>query len=384
MENANTNDYETVLRDIEDSVAIRSEEVLDKQESRLKHTLHEITSSILAINEENEFINPYRTNGVEDIGEDESFVNPKILTSKIKELNKLMELLKLTYLEQETLDYFLRFTLSSANPLHLNSENDPQIVVLRKRVDDLKQEISDVHESKIEEIKIEIQETSHNFAVKQDSTNELYLETTADIDSCWSSLNELKYLTNYDENLSEDKDLVSKSSDSDDVVEETYVKWQNLLSLQKQEQKLTKQLKELHEVKSQMIRNGKQSKKRDGEQSTVKELEQCQSINLLIKFWEKYFLFKGPKSPIMNFEIFSQIGKIQFEIKGLLYIIVISLCDSNRLMVKDITVLQKTGGNIITNAEATIKLNDKYQNNNQMYIYQVMDDIISELTNKTK
>lgn len=295
-----------------------------------------------------------------------------------------MELLKLTYLEQETLDYFFRFTLSSTDPLQLNSERDPQFVKLNKSVNDLKDEISEVHESKIEQIKIEIQETSRNFAQKQDSLNELYLEATGDIESCWNSLNELKHFTNQeDESISGDKDIVLNSGESDDIVEETYVNWQNLLSLKKQNQKLTKELKELHEVKNQIVRNDKRLSKVDAEQATAKELELCQSINSLIKFWEKYFLFKGLKSAtVVNFEIFSQIGKVQFEIKGLNFIIVISLSDLKRPMIKDITILQKIGGNIVTNVEATSKLSDKYRNNDQIYIFQVMDDIISELTNE--
>ncbi|CAI4056780.1 hypothetical protein N7582_000702 [Saccharomyces uvarum] len=384
MESVSTKDYEGVLRDIEDTVTLNSEEILNNQELRLKNTLHEITSSILAISEENKFVNPLRDEESPGTERDEAYVNPKILGVKIKEFNKLMELLKLTYLEQETLDYFFRFTLSSTDPLQLNSERDPQFVKLNKSVNDLKDEISEVHESKIEQIKIEIQETSRNFAQKQDSLNELYLEATGDIESCWNSLNELKHFTNQeDESISGDKDIVLNSGESDDIVEETYVNWQNLLSLKKQNQKLTKELKELHEVKNQIVRNDKRLSKVDAEQATAKELELCQSINSLIKFWEKYFLFKGLKSAtVVNFEIFSQIGKVQFEIKGLNFIIVISLSDLKRPMIKDITILQKIGGNIVTNVEATSKLSDKYRNNDQIYIFQVMDDIISELTNE--
>ena len=90
---------------------------------------------------------------------------------------------------------------------------------LNKSVNDLKDEISEVHESKIEQIKIEIQETSRNFAQKQDSLNELYLEATGDIESCWNSLNELKHFTNQeDESISGDKDIVLNSGESDDCL----------------------------------------------------------------------------------------------------------------------------------------------------------------------
>lgn len=260
---ASIKDYETVLTDIEDSIAVSSEEVLNNQELRLKNTLHEITSSILAINEENKFVNPLRNDESLDVEGKEVFVNPKILSAKIKEFNKLMELLKLTYLEQETLDYFFRFTLSSTKPLQLDSEKDPQFVKLNERVNDLKEEISNVQESKIEQIKAEIQETGHNFAERQDLINELYLEATGDIENCWDSLNELKNLTNKeDKNMMGEKDTILNSSDSDDFVEETYTNWQKLLFLQKQNQRLTKELKEMHEVKNQIIRKGEQSKKR--------------------------------------------------------------------------------------------------------------------------
>ncbi|EJS42140.1 YDR532C [Saccharomyces arboricola H-6] len=382
-ESVSTNDYETVLRDIEDTIALSSEEVLNNQELRLRNTLHEITSSILAINEENQFVNPLRDAENLDTEEKEAYVNPKILGVKIKEFNKLMELLKLTYLEQETLDYFFRFTLSSTKPLQLNSEKDPQFVKLNKKVDNLKDEITNVHETEIEEIKTEIQETGHNFAQKQDLINELYLEATGDIESCWNSLNELKHITKQeDEKVSGDKNIVPNPGDSDDFVEEAYINWQNLLSLQKQNQKLTKELKELHEVKNQIIRKGKQLKNEDSEHSTTKESELCQSINLLIKFWEKYFLFKGLKATIINFEIFTQLGKIQFEIEDMQYIVVISLSDLKRPMIRDITILQKIGGNIVTNVEVSSTFNDKYRDNNKMQIFEIMDKIISQLINE--
>lgn len=382
-EGANIKDYETVLTDIEDAIALSSEEVLNNQELRLKNTLHEITSSILAISEENKFVNPLRNEDSSDAEGKEAYINPKILGAKIKEFNKLMELLKLTYLEQETLDYFFRFTLSSTKPLQLNSEKDPQFVKLNKRVNDLKEEISNVQESKIEQIKTEIQEAGRNFAEKQDLINELYLEATGDIESCWDSLNELKHFTNKeDKNMMRKKDATLNPSDSDGFVEETYVNWQKLLFLQKQNQKLTKELKEMREVKKQTIRKGEQIKKEDPEHSMANESELCQSINLLIKFWEKYFLSEGLKSTILNFEIFTQLGKVQFEIKDMQYIIAISLSDLKRPMIKDITILQKAGGNIVTNIEASSKLNNKYQNNSKIQIFEVMDDIISELKNE--
>ncbi|CAH1828653.1 unnamed protein product [Saccharomyces cerevisiae] len=380
---ASIKDYETVLTDIEDSIAVSSEEVLNNQELRLKNTLHEITSSILAINEENKFVNPLRNDESLDVEGKEVFVNPKILSAKIKEFNKLMELLKLTYLEQETLDYFFRFTLSSTKPLQLDSEKDPQFVKLNERVNDLKEEISIVQESKIEQIKAEIQETGHNFAEKQDLINELYLEATGDIENCWDSLNELKNLTNKeDKNMMGEKDTILNSSDSDDFVEETYTNWQKLLFLQKQNQRLTKELKEMHEVKNQIIRKGEQSKKEDSGHLMANESELCQSINLLTKFWEKYFLLIGSKTSILNFEIFTQLGKVQFEIKDMQYIIAISLSDLKRPMIKDITILQKAGGNIVTDIEASSKFNNKYRNNTKVQIFEVMDDIISELTNE--
>ncbi|CAI4379382.1 CNT_collapsed_G0013950.mRNA.1.CDS.1 [Saccharomyces cerevisiae] len=380
---ASIKDYETVLTDIEDSIAVSSEEVLNNQELRLKNTLHEITSSILAINEENKFVNPLRNDESLDVEGKEVFVNPKILSAKIKEFNKLMELLKLTYLEQETLDYFFRFTLSSTKPLQLDSEKDPQFVKLNERVNDLKEEISNVQESKIEQIKAEIQETGHNFAEKQDLINELYLEATGDIENCWDSLNELKNLTNKeDKNMMGEKDTILNSSDSDDFVEETYTNWQKLLFLQKQNQRLTKELKEMHEVKNQIIRKGEQSKKEDSGHLMANESELCQSINLLTKFWEKHFLLKGSKTTILNFEIFTQLGKVQFEIKDMQYIIAISLRRFKRPMIKDITILQKAGGNIVTDIEANSKFNNKYRNNTKVQIFEVMDDIISELTNE--
>ena len=380
---ASIKDYETVLTDIEDSIAVSSEEVLNNQELRLKNTLHEITSSILAINEENKFVNPLRNDESLDVEGKEVFVNPKILSAKIKEFNKLMELLKLTYLEQETLDYFFRFTLSSTKPLQLDSEKDPQFVKLNERVNDLKEEISNVQESKIEQIKAEIQETGHNFAEKQDLINELYLEATGDIENCWDSLNELKNLTNKeDKNMMGEKDTILNSSDSDDFVEETYTNWQKLLFLQKQNQRLTKELKEMHEVKNQIIRKGEQSKKEDSGHLMANESELCQSINLLTKFWEKHFLLKKSKTTILNFEIFTQLGKVQFEIKDMQYIIAISLSDLKRPMIKDITILQKAGGNIVTDIEANSKFNNKYRNNTKVQIFEVMDDIISELTNE--
>ncbi|CAI4371149.1 AAC_collapsed_G0013840.mRNA.1.CDS.1 [Saccharomyces cerevisiae] len=380
---ASIKDYETVLTDIEDSIAVSSEEVLNNQELRLKNTLHEITSSILAINEENKFVNPLRNDESLDVEGKEVFVNPKILSAKIKEFNKLMELLKLTYLEQETLDYFFRFTLSSTKPLQLDSEKDPQFVKLNERVNGLKEEISNVQESKIEQIKAEIQETGHNFAEKQDLINELYLEATGDIENCWDSLNELKNLTNKeDKNMMGEKDTILNSSDSDDFVEETYTNWQKLLFLQKQNQRLTKELKEMHEVKNQIIRKGEQSKKGDSGHLMANESELCQSINLLTKFWEKHFLLKGSKTTILNFEIFTQLGKVQFEIKDMQYIIAISLSDLKRPMIKGITILQKAGGNIVTDIEASSKFNNKYRNNTKVQIFEVMDDIISELTNE--
>ncbi|CAI7085628.1 ATV_collapsed_G0013540.mRNA.1.CDS.1 [Saccharomyces cerevisiae] len=380
---ASIKDYETVLTDIEDSIAVSSEEVLNNQELRLKNTLHEITSSILAINEENKFVNPLRNDESLDVEGKEVFVNPKILSAKIKEFNKLMELLKLTYLEQETLDYFFRFTLSSTKPLQLDSEKDPQFVKLNERVNGLKEEISNVQESKIEQIKAEIQETGHNFAEKQDLINELYLEATGDIENCWDSLNELKNLTNKeDKNMMGEKDTILNSSDSDDFVEETYTNWQKVLFLQKQNQRLTKELKEMHEVKNQIIRKGEQSKKEDSGDLMANESELCQSINLLTKFWEKHFLLKGSKTTILNFEIFTQLGKVQFEIKDMQYIIAISLSDLKRPMIKGITILQKAGGNIVTDIEANSKFNNKYRNNTKVQIFEVMDDIISELTNE--
>lgn len=124
----------------------------------------------------------------------------------------------------------------------------------------------------------------------------MYLEATGDIENCWDSLNELKNLTNKeDKNMMGEKDTILNSSDSDDFVEETYTNWQKLLFLQKQNQRLTKELKEMHEVKNQIIRKGEQSKKGDSGHLMANESELCQSINLLTKFWEKHFYSKGQR-----------------------------------------------------------------------------------------
>lgn len=352
-------DYGTRIKELEDETAQFSEQSLNEQEQKALASLREITQSVEVMNKDNTLV---QLDGHPEAAKHEQIVDPTCLKEKIDTFAKLVELLKLTHLEQETLDYFLRYTISSTNLLQLDSVQDSKYVQLKQEVDELEKGALDVHLREIDVTKNQIADLCKDLNKTQETINETYLDTTNALDDCETLLGELTQLR-AEKQTSEEADTLE-----DNPAAQTYENWQllqeskaDLLRLEQEETRLKGIVRSYEKLESSpnQVKND------------PKLLQTHSSLALLVKIWQTKFL---PRYANSNLELFPQTRKFQFDVAEV-FTVVITLCE--KLAIRDIQIHRTNTKSIPADHTTEDSLKDKHMGTRN--IYNALDDIIHTL-----
>ncbi|QLG70097.1 hypothetical protein HG535_0A00370 [Zygotorulaspora mrakii] len=324
-------DYKTEIGNLENEIAKVSDEVLIAQERRFSDAVNEITQSVVTMSRESELIR-ILDNSDENLSQIErQIVDFGEIDKKIDAFNQLVDLLRVTYLEQETLDFFLRYTISSSELLHLDSIHDDKYVKLEEEVSNLKDTELRKHHVKIEETKLKIAVAGDNLAKTEDKVNEILLETTEVLDSCDQMMEELEKLRE-EYKIRNDR---RENSDHDPLME-TYHQWGQLKKTQGEYNILNDQLSEWEKVKKTYDFIGNMKRSNSSISDTDPRLVELGStLESLIKIWEAKFL---PAKGWQNLEVYPQTRKFQFDVSAI-FTVVITLDDFS--LIEDMKVYRK-------------------------------------------
>lgn len=342
--------FESEVTSLEDAAAKASEKTLKDQEQRFDSAVREITQSITSMSHENTL--------VQIDGKSENVViNPSVFATKIADFDKLIELLKMTHLEQETLDFFLRYTISSTDFLQLKTTYDAQYVELENSVKELESNIEEAHDRRIDGIKCQISNDGEKLTRNQDAVNELYLETTDILDNCEQLIGELESLRKEKEHRRQ------QAEQSEEPLTKVQEKWEEMRRSRIDYENLKAQTTQLEAIK------------RDHEQRKVPtKLKQDPKLNelgctldSLIRLWESSFL---PNAGWHDLEVYPQTRKFQFDVSDV-FTVLIALDDRRRI--NDITIHRKEDRGIRVDVDLQLEL--KQQNVGSRDIYKSMERI---------
>ena len=234
----------------------------------------------------------------EKTNDKDAFIDFECLDDKIVDFNKIIMSLRMIYLEQESLDNFLRYTISSTTKnLPITSIDDPKLLAVEEEVEHLENDVIVSRQTELRDIKRTISEKSQKMFNDDCKIKELCIDTSEQIEECERILHEI-------DNLQQVKMEKEKRRSQDKLtkISKTYYKWQNIKRLESKNEKLLKQID--------------MSVQRSGSIKQTPELSIThKTINALITLLQKYLL---PKlySNIQNISIDSITNSITMEILG--------------------------------------------------------------------
>ncbi|CCE91573.1 Kre28p TDEL_0C06840 [Torulaspora delbrueckii] len=356
MHSHNDRNFAAEVKTLEDETTRGSEQALASQEQRAAAAVHEITHSITSMSQENDLVKAEDTEG-----SDRNIIDPSNLGDKIVEFEKFIELLKLTHLEQETLDFFLRYTISSADLLRLKSTQDAKYLELEEKVQELEHGVSENHQREIDETKLMIFNGTEELAKDQDMVNELFLETTDVLEECEELMKEL-------ERAREEKKASQDQHENEQPpVDELYRKGDKVRQSYNSLKILEERMKQLESMKKEYDSNDKFHKSPFDPASTKTG---C-ALNSLIRLWKSNFL---PSHGWSNLELYPQTKRFQFDVSES-HTIVIALDEGSKI--KDVLVYIKDKSGVRIDENMQLEL--KQQHIGSAEIYKSMEDIIDRL-----
>lgn len=341
------NDYRAEIKELEDQTARNSDQILELQERRFLEAVREMTQSVVTVSRENELLRLSEDAG---IAGNQQVVDFAAMAEKIGEFDKLIELLKVTYLEQEALDFFLRYTISSTDVLHLSSLYDEKYVKLEEDVNNLENDGLKTHLEEIEDIELNIKKSGDELAKSQDKVNEILLETADVLDNCDQMMEELDLLRK--EHRKKNENL--RKNEEDPLVK-TYKDWQDLKVVEKEYRTLVDQLHQWEKIKKSY--DFIESTKAENSSEIVSDprlTELGSALESLIRIWESKFL---PRNGWQNLEVYPQTKKFQFDALQI-FTAVISLDGLSQI--KDVTVYNKEKSSIKINRDLGRELSERH------------------------
>ncbi|AGO10787.1 AaceriAFR728Wp [[Ashbya] aceris (nom. inval.)] len=295
--------YAKDIRKLEEQTAHVSEQVLVQQERQRLGALEELHQSIIQIAEENSFVTPIKKDAAN------VHIDPRGIAASVQQFEQLAEILKVTHLEQETLDNFLRYTISDNDQLlDIKSVADPRYAQLAEEVRKLEQEELQHLENDIVALNGNITEQTTKVIDANEKVKEECLEVSNGIERCWGLLHELETLRG--------------TTDKDDVelgpLEETYQKWKSVDHLLQQKLHLKEQLRVLEDTRTSLSEVTKSSGNRVPDFDVS---EKFVTYRLLDNLWKKQFV---DSTKIRGLEFFPRTGKMQFQVLDTIYVLTIS------------------------------------------------------------
>lgn len=151
--------------------------------------LQEITSNINAISQGNDLVKVADTDNISSTLQ----VDYNGLPDKINEFTDLLKSLVSLYLKQESLDQFLRITISDNKEdlSHIKSEHDPRYRNLESQVKILKEDNVDERENEIKQLRNDINAISEDILTSEQQLDDITRDTERELDECEELLKEL-------------------------------------------------------------------------------------------------------------------------------------------------------------------------------------------------
>ncbi|SCU96389.1 LADA_0H00650g1_1 [Lachancea dasiensis] len=287
----------TQLAIVEEETTTLSEQVLQDQETHYVETVEQLKQSVQQLIEDNEFLFEAVPPKVE--------IDLASISRHIADLSRLVDSLKSTHLEQETLDNFLRYTIPSNDLSHLlDSEQDERYVSALHSVAELRDGAMAELDIGVNQLKHEIGQTSQKIADQREVVNELCLSTGDLVDQCHTLLEELEKPSDL---AGMDLDNKSESLTPEPSAEETLNALQALKENVNQRSHLKQHLGHLEQTKSLLssIANSKDDTDQD---VSLNSLNEYNSYEALIQFWKSKFVHRE----MQNLEIYPMSNKFQF------------------------------------------------------------------------
>ncbi|KAM3161380.1 Spindle pole body component KRE28 [Lachancea thermotolerans] len=293
------NGLELQLNAAEEHATALTEEALQNQDLHYKEVVEQLKRSVEQLVEDNESLFT-----AVDLPPE---VDPICISGRILDLAQLTQQLKSTHLQQETLDNFLRYTISSTDILQLESESDERYASVSRAVSQLQDNDIIQLDSEVDQIKQDIRKAGQTIADQREALNELCLETGNLADECHTLLSELEEATRT-------REMVEKQAavevTNDHPVEEMYASWQSLKEELQQESHLRRHLNQLKQSKASL--EAILGTKNGNEHKDTNVMQEYASYDAFIRFWISKFTNKEME----NLEVFPRSNKFQFTHRG--------------------------------------------------------------------
>lgn len=283
-----------------------SNENLIEQQKRFQDLNTDLLQSIqLLVSDYPELVSIIDKNTSSSNDDDDRFIDFECLDDKIIDFNKIILSLRMIYLEQESLDNFLRYTISSTTKdLPITSIEDPKLIAVEEEVKHLENEVIVTRQTELSDIKRLISEKSVSMFNDDCKIKELCIETSEQIEECERILEEINTLqrAKREKGKRESQDKITKIS-------KTYGKWQNIKRLESTNEKLLRQIESCIKQK-QSIGDSKATEGESISQSSI--VIKYKAVKVLIKLLQKELL---PRlySNIHNIEIDSITNSITLQ-----------------------------------------------------------------------
>ncbi|SCU95033.1 LAMI_0F00672g1_1 [Lachancea mirantina] len=263
----------TQLETLQDEVAILSENALSEQEKHFGDALDQLQESVRQLSENNELVVGSKNNGL--------IVDTSCIPQRIDDLSRLTDNLKELHLEQETLDNFLRYTMSIQDITQLEALDEAKIKILREEVRESEDATTKGLSEVIDALQNQISDVSGSITEGWENINEECLNATNILEECWSLLEELDAMKR------EQQKEAEAAAFKVDPITETYAAWKSMQEMAFHETRLKEQIAALSATKDAL----QQESRGKAEQSTSADVaNKCQTLDLLSKFWTKNFL----------------------------------------------------------------------------------------------
>lgn len=193
--------YKQQILPLKDKLVRLTDNFLHTSETEINNILNEITQEINDNQHDAGLIDvvPDTSNkSTKDTHRGKLFVDYECIPSKMDEFNQLLNSLIILYLEQESIDHFLRFTITTNKYLKIESIKDPEYRNLDNQLKILKEDQIDDKFNQLNQIKQEISNESSKIAKLEKDIKEKGLGVTNDIDECLELLKELETLQELD------------------------------------------------------------------------------------------------------------------------------------------------------------------------------------------
>lgn len=302
-----------------------SDENLIEQEKRFKDLNNEVLQSIqLLAHDYKDLISiTDKHKPIIDLAENK-IINFEEFNDKIGEFNKIIMSLRMIYLEQESLDNFLRYIISSNNRnLPVDSIDDPRFVSIENEVNTLENETIVSSHDELNKIKLDISKKSQQLFNDDCKVKELCIETSEDIETCFSLLNKIE-----DIQSTRKKNDMRKGKDKINKITETYDTWNSINQNQRRNERLIEELKHYNDILMT-----KKKSKNVVKQDDDKKLVEFKTLASLKDLLQTYLLPKFDNVENLDIQIEEKLVKFNVVDKEKLmtYAVYIELDESNSL-----------------------------------------------------